>query len=271
MIEDAQLLAEGREALVYLLPDGTVLKLLRESTDPSVAEREAAVCRLLSAMGQSAPTVHDVVTVDGRQGLVMDRIEGGDLLAALERNPARVLTAGRVLGEVHAAMHGFQAPTELPDLVDALGDRVRAAPPLPAPLKDLALEVLHDLPRGDRLCHCDFHLQNILGTWRAPVVIDWAYAVRGDPMSDVARTELVHRFGALPPDTPPVFRAIVSVGRRLFVSRYLAVYRRHRPLDQTTLPRWRFVHAAARLNEPIPEEQPLLLGMLERWAPAMRS
>jgi aminoglycoside phosphotransferase (APT) family kinase protein len=271
VIENAQLLAEGREALVYLLPDGKVLKLLREGTDPSIAAREAAVCRLLVAMGQSAPTVHDVVTVDGRQGLVMDRIEGTDLLAALERNPARVLTAARVLAEVHASMHECQGPTELPDLVDALGERVRAAPPLPAPLKDLALEVLHGLPRGDRLTHSDFHLQNILGTWRAPVVIDWAYAARGNPMSDVARTELVHRVGALPPETPPLFRAIVRVGRRLLVRRYLAVYRRHRPLDDATLPRWTFVHIAARLNEPIPEEHPMLLAMLERSAPAMRS
>jgi aminoglycoside phosphotransferase (APT) family kinase protein len=102
------------------------------------------------------------------------------------------------------------------------------------------------------------------------VVIDWAYAARGNPMSDVARTELVHRMGALPPDTPAAFRAIARVGRQWLANRYLAVYRRHRPIDES-LARWRFVHAAARLNEPIPEEQPALLDLLERSVGAMRA
>jgi aminoglycoside phosphotransferase (APT) family kinase protein len=263
-------LAEGREAIVYLQGDGTVLKLLRQPTDGPLAEREAAVCRLLRELGQPAPTVHDVVTVDGLPGVVMDRVQGTDLLAALQRQPLRVFTAGRVMAEVHAGLHECAAPAELPDLVDALGDRVRSAPPLPDHLKELALQVLHDLPRGDRLVHCDFHLANILGTWSQPVVIDWAYAARGNPMSDVARTELVHRMGALPPGTPSFFRAIARVGRQLLADRYLAVYRRHRPIDET-LVRWRFVHAAARLNEPIPEEHPILLDLLERTAPDMRA
>lgn len=258
-------LAEGREAIVYLQDDGTVVKVLREGTDPVLAEREAEVCRLLAAVGQSAPVVHGVIDVDGRPGLVMDRVEGSDLLAALEANPLRVLTAARVLGEVHARLHECRAPSELPELHQALGDRIRAAPPLPEHLRTAALDVLEQLPHGDRLCHSDFHLQNLLGTWKAPVVIDWAHAVRGDPMSDVARTEIVHRHGALPPETPRAFRVIAAVGRQVLANRYLAAYRRHRAIEPT-LERWRIVHLAARLNEDIPEERAMLLEMLERSA-----
>jgi aminoglycoside phosphotransferase (APT) family kinase protein len=74
---------------------------MRNAVDIARAQREAAVCRLLEQQGHVAPTVHDVVTVGDRPGLVMDRIEGEDLLAALQRRPLRVLTAARVLAEVH--------------------------------------------------------------------------------------------------------------------------------------------------------------------------
>ena len=261
------LLAEGREAEVYLQADGTVLKLMRGVDDMARVQREADVCRLLAEHAQPAPTARSIVTVDGRPGLVMDRIEGTSLLDELQRRPLKVLAAARVLAEVHAGLHGCTAPSQLPDLKDELGERIDAAEPLPGDLRDRAQRVLDGLPRGDQLCHGDFHLGNILGSWTAPVVIDWAYASRGAPMADVARTELLHRIGELPPGTPPVFRAIARVGRRLLTDRYLSVYRRHRPLDES-LERWRFVHAAARLGEPIPEEHPTLLALLRRAAPA---
>jgi aminoglycoside phosphotransferase (APT) family kinase protein len=140
--------------------------------------------------------------------------------------------------------------------------RIVDAEPLPGDLRARALEVLGTLPRGDRLCHGDLHVGNILGPWSAPVVIDWGDP-RGDPAADVARTGLLHRFGALPPGTSLAARALVPVGRRILVSRYLEAYRRRRPVDRQLLERWQIVRAAARLWEPIPEEHPAMLRLLE--------
>lgn len=257
------LLAEGREAEVYLRPEGTVLKLWREPGASDRAEREAAVCRLLAGAGRLAPAVHQLTTVDGRPGLVLERIDAPDLLTELQRRPYRLLAAGRILGETHARMHGTSAPPELPDLHDELARRIRGAP-LPAALADRALEVLSGLPRGDRLCHGDFHLGNVLGPWRRPVVIDWGSASRGDPVADVARTDLLHRIGALPADAPAWVRALSRVARRVIADRYLVVYRRRRPVDGA-FERWRVVNAAARLHEQIPEERASLLGLLEGY------
>lgn len=268
MGDDRQLLAEGREAEVYLQPDGSVLKLMRQPTDIGRVQAEAAACRLLAERGHVAPAVREIVMVDDRPGLVMERIDGTDLLAALERRPLRVFAAARVLAESHVAMHECEAPAELPDLKDQLRERINLAAPLPSNLRDRALEVLAGLPRGDRLCHGDLHLGNMLGSWSAAVVIDWGSASRGDAMADVARTELLHLRSALPPGTPATFRVLASVGRRLLTDRYLRLYGRSRPLDGS-LDRWRFVTAAARLADPIPEEHPLLLSLLTRTAPGL--
>lgn len=246
-------------------PDGRVLKLWRLPGDGPKAEREHAVCRLLSPL---APTVHSLVEVDGRPGLMMDRIEGDSLLVQLQRRPYQLFRAARVLAEVHVALTARSAPRELPDLKDLLASRIALADTLPRGHRDLSLRLLESLPSGDRLCHSDFHLGNLLGSWDAPVVIDWGWAARGDPMSDVARSDLLQRIGALPPNVPAAFRALAAVGRGLLTDSYLRHYRRLRGID-ATFDRWRFVHWAARFADDVPEDRRRLLRLLDRAVPAL--
>lgn len=258
-------LAEGREAEVFLQPDGRVLKLWRLPDDRPKAEREQTVCKLLAPL---APTVHTLVDVDGRPGLVMDRIEGDSLLAGLQRRPYLLLRAARVLAKVHLELNSRPAPDELPDLKDMIASRIDLAGTLPDDHRDLALRLLASLPAGDRLCHNDFHLGNLLGSWDAPVVIDWGWAARGDPTSDVARSELLQSIGALPPNVPAAFRALATIGRGALTEAYLRYYRRLGGIERT-FDRWRFVHWAARFADEIPQEHPTLLRLLDRAAPTL--
>lgn len=250
---------------MFLRPDGRVLKLWRLPDDGPKAEREHAVCRVLSPL---APTVHTLVQVDGRPGLMMDRIEGHSLLEQLQRRPYQLFRAARVLAEVHVELNSRVAPRELPDLKDLLASRLALADALPRDHHDLSLRLLASLPDGDRLCHSDFHLGNLMGSWNAPVVIDWGWAARGDPTSDVARSDLLQRIGALPPHVPAVFRALAAVGRGLLTDRYLHHYRRLGGIEPT-FERWRFVHWAARFADEVPEDNRILLRLLDRAAPAL--
>jgi aminoglycoside phosphotransferase (APT) family kinase protein len=257
-----ELLAEGREAEVFAAGDGTVLKLLRDPDHAWRVQREAAALRALEAEGYPAPRVVGEVSVDGRPGLELERVDGRDQLAMIGRRPLSVFTAGRVLGEAHVAMHDCAAPDDLPDLHDDLRRRIEAAEALPDDLRRRALDVLRALPRGDRLCHGDLHPGNILGPWAAPVVIDWGDASRGDPTADVARTAVLLRVGEPPPGSPVAVRTLAGLGRRILHDRYLATYRARRAIDRALLDRWQIVRAAGRLWEPVPDEHPALLGVL---------
>jgi len=257
------LLAEGREAEVFLLDDDSVLKLMRESSYAGRVEREAAVLGVLADAGIAAPKLIGTTTVDGRPGLLTTRIDGDNLLNALGRRPWSVFTGGRVLGAVHAALNQVEAPAALPDLKDELRVRIGHAA-LPPELRERSLEVLDGLPPGDRLCHGDLHLGNVIGSWSAPAVIDWGDASRGDPIADFARTDLLQRLGDVPPGAPLLVRAFAPVGRSIIAARYSATYRKVHSIDADRFRRWRVVRAAARLAEPIPSEHPKLLAIVER-------
>jgi len=269
MPDDAgELLAEGREAEVYLQPDGTVLKLWRDPGSGDRARRESAALTTLRGSACRVPTPLGMVKVGGRPGLLLERVEGEDLLTILGRRPLTVLAVGRAMARAHLAMHEPAAPGELPELHDLLRQRITRAAALPEDLRARALARLDELPHGDRICHGDLHPANMLGTYAEPVVIDWGDAARGDGTADVARSQLLLQMGELPPDSPALLRGAARVGRSLLTRTYLRGYRRGRPLDRDALDRWRTVRAAARLDEGIPEEREKLLRLVREAFPA---
>jgi aminoglycoside phosphotransferase (APT) family kinase protein len=258
--------AEGREAEMFAWEDGSILRLLREPGAEQRNQGQAAAIEAARSRGVRVPAVLGATTVLGRPGLIMERIEGPDLLTLIGRRPWAVFRVGRICGEVHAQLHEVQAPRLIPSLKDTLKRRIETTGPLPQHLAEFALAALDGLPEGDALCHGDFHPGNILLAGETPVLIDWTNAMRGDPAADVARTWLMLRLGEAPPGTSFALRALARVGRSLLVTLYLRSYRRARPLDMGTVRRWEIPVAAARLAEGIEEEVPRLLALLERAA-----
>jgi len=263
--EELHKIDEGREAEMFAWEEGRILRLLRDPDAQSRAQREAAAMKAASDRGVRVPAVHSLTTAMGRPGLVMERIEGPDLLTLLGRRPWMVFWVGRVAGEIHAQLHAVNAPSIMPPLRATLKQRIECSARVPEYLAEFALGVLHGLPDGDSLCHGDFHPGNIMMSQGAPVVIDWTNATRGDPAADVGRSLVLFRIGEPLPGAPALVRYLRLLGSKIVISSYLRAYRRLRPLDMALVERWETAHAAARLAfEPIPEEEPALLRLLEQ-------
>jgi hypothetical protein len=176
------------KAEVYTWDSGaaTVLKQYRPGYSGHVAE-SAALTRL---GGGVSPRLVDPLEIDGRHGLILERLDGSDMLALRQQRPWRLLGKPRPWPRPHIRMHSVQASPDLPDARQALATRIDAAALRPQ-LRDFARQTLDGLPTGDRLIHGDFHPGNVLVGADRVSVIDWANATRGVPESDFARTMLL--------------------------------------------------------------------------------
>jgi aminoglycoside phosphotransferase (APT) family kinase protein len=153
-MEPGPLLAAGRDADIFEYGPGRVLRRSREGHS---MVREARVMEYVRAQGFPVPAVEEV-SADGLD-MVMERIDGADMVAVLAKRPWEVRRQGRLLADLHLRLHELTAPEWLPD----------------APMG-----------QGDRLLHLDFHPLNVMVGPQGPIVIDWANACRGDPDVDVA-------------------------------------------------------------------------------------
>jgi streptomycin 6-kinase len=144
-----RLLASGRDADVYDLGDGRVL---RRHKDGRPATKQADLLRYAEAHGYPVPVLHDASGPD----LVLERLDGPEMQAILR--PWNLGRNARILADLHRRLH--QIPP-MPGLTTRFGE-----------------------PRS--LLHLDLHPRNVLLTSRGPVVIDWANAANGPGEADVA-------------------------------------------------------------------------------------
>ncbi len=249
-------LAVGRTAEIYGWRKGWVLKLFRQGYPQGAAAYEARISRLVYEGGLPVPAVGDVVEIDGRYGFTLERVTGVSMLQSLAAKPWTLGRMARLLAHLQVEMHAMPGVEGLPGQHHRLREKILRTGLLTPDLKEAALRLLESLPAGDRLCHGDFHPENVLMTEKGPVVIDWIDATTGHPLADVARSSLLMAMSPLSDGAP--LRLVLRLGRDQFHGAYIRHYFRHCPDDRRDLNAWRVVNAAARLDEGVAEERALL-------------
>jgi len=247
---------------MFARDDGRVLRLYRNAAYAAEADRTIVVLRALRDAGVRVPEVFGREDAGDRPGVVMERIDGTDMLTEIGRKPWKVWGVGGLSGRAHAAMHQIEAPDILESNHDRLRRRITESALVPDEFRGVALARLSEMPGGDRLCHGDYHPGNLMLKAGEPVVIDWSNASRGVPEADVVRTKLMLDYGEPPPGTPVVIRVAAKVARKLLVDSYLGAYRRAGSIDAQVMKRWELPIVVARLTEGIPEERERLLKQI---------
>lgn len=191
-----RLLGTGRTADVYAIGDDRVLRRYRLPID---AAAEARLMQHLEAAGFPVPKVYDA---DGSD-LVMERLEGPDMLADLGRRPWTIPRHARTLAELHNRLHAITAPP---------GCKLAVTP-------DGTV-----LGPGDTVMHMDLHPANVMLSSRGPVVIDWTGARAGAAGADVALAYLIMATSDVDL-IPPLLRPIIAALRGTFLRHFVAAVR----------------------------------------------
>jgi hypothetical protein len=261
-----RLIGQGREAEVFEWRDGRVLKLLRAPGPSTRLAFEIAALEAARSAGVSVPQVYEQVVIDGRTGLVMDRLEGSDLLTIIGQKPWLVFHSGRLTGEIHARINAARAPASLPAVRDIVNRGLARLAPSEPVLAEWVGRIFAHLPDGDALCHGDFHPGQLMFSGDRYAAFDWSGAKRGDPLFDYARTRVLLSLGEPPPGTQLTLKLLAKVGRRLLISSYARSYKRHSAarVDEARVRRWEIVNLALRVLDEIPGERPRLFQRLHR-------
>lgn len=206
------LVGAGRNADVYDIGDGRVLRRYRDGREPRWVENEARVMVHARSCGVPVPEVFDVQGAD----IVMERATGPTMLDVISGRPWTVRAQARLLARLHGLVH-----------------RV--------PAGDLSLRALYGDPAdGDVLLHRDLHPLNVILTADGPKIIDWEGAARGPAVLDAAMTWAIVKFSDVPGSR---LRVIAAAGVRGAFTR--AFLRAAGPVDES----WRLIAMRHRLAD----------------------
>lgn len=253
-------IAYGRTAEIFAWEDGWVLKLFYDWFPEESVRYEAKLARAVQVAGLPVPAAGEIVEIGDRLGLPYQRVEGSTMLEEMSAKPWTLPKSSQLLAELQSGMHDDHTVTGLPSQRQRLENKIRRAEGLSPALRAAALEALAAMPEGQRLCHGDFHPDNVLMTARGPVVIDWIDATLGRPLADVARSSVI-LMGVSAPGSSASWVQKVMVG--WYHRIYLRHYFRLRPGGEDEYRAWRPIVAAARTSEGITEIQDWLLSQVQ--------
>ncbi len=245
------LIGQGRTAQVFRWNESQILKLFSAEVQVEEVEREAAMTRAAYEAGIPVCQVFETIKVSQRYGIIYQYIQGTTMQMIIQEKPWEGLRMASILAELHHRIHACKL-TSYPSQRNALTIKICGSELVTEKAKEEALHILGVLPECDRLCHGDFHPDNILFTCTGPMIIDWFKASVGNPLADVALTQILLRFGTPQGKKMPF---LMKLGRILFERKYATQYVHSSQTNLKTIQAWELPVAVGHLTDFQPQEQ----------------
>lgn len=103
-------LADGRTAEIFAWGNNHILKLYRPEF-PHEADFEFELVNTVCAAEVETPAAVALVKVNGRSGIIYERVAGKTMLTAVMTNPKQVVHFAHQMADLHLAMHQQTAPS----------------------------------------------------------------------------------------------------------------------------------------------------------------
>lgn len=262
-MKKGKLIGQGMTAEVYEWGQDKVLKLYFDSYTDDWVKYEAGIGRTVNEAGVPSPKVFDMVEIDGRKGIIFQRISGKSVLEHIETEPWNLYCFIKRIASLHFKIHkcttnGLLSQKERFEYTvnrssEILGDRVKRI-----------LDYVETLPDGKSICHGDLHFNNIIISGDKYIPIDWNGAYKGNPLGDVARTCLIIISPLVPPGTTDDMVKLYNYTKWSIYWTYLNEYMRRSKARFEDIDAWILPVAAAKLKDKVPGEEKWLMDMIDK-------
>jgi len=201
-------IGEGGCSEVFEIGNNQIIKLAKENTEIEVAKREYLNNSIAWECGLSVPQPFDAIEVDGRPGIIVERIIGETIMERIMKhagyNAEIIQDDIRLTAQQLYSVHKILcAGHELPNQKTVIKSHILSVNYLTAYEKESVISLLDSLPTRQCMCHGDPNPGNIMikNDGKA-VLIDWSNATVGNPAADIAEYILMIRYAILPPHFP---------------------------------------------------------------------
>ena len=185
-------IGEGAFADVHAWAPGQVVKLFKAGRSQRVAWWEARMTRAAFAAGAPAPEVLGEVTLEGRFGIVLSRLDGPTLLQLSRTGAMTSEQVGSILATLAISVHQTPPPPGVLSLRDFMDHSLRGSGDrIPQRIATGIIALIERLSPDDGLCHCDLHPGNVIMTADGPRLIDWLGMVRAPAALDLAVSHIL--------------------------------------------------------------------------------
>ena len=245
-LKEFKKIATGGQAEIYDLLNGKILRLMLRSDESFLVDYEYQSLQIAKKNGLLVPEVFEIVNVENRPGLIMEKIDGLTLTSIFQKKPHLLFKKTKELSEIHYKLNRIKAPENLLNLKTQLKKHIEKSVYFNLDNKNFVYDLLNQLPDGDRLCHGDFHPGNILIKDGNPYIIDWCGATKADPIADVAHTYLLFKNVPRIPGSSWLSFETLNLAGLLSAKTYLKEYQKKQEIDLNQFSKWLLVRAAER-------------------------
>jgi aminoglycoside phosphotransferase (APT) family kinase protein len=186
-------IGEGAFSEAYVWAPGQVVKLFKAGVSHQLGRHEVRMIRAVLAAGLPVPEVFGEVTLNGRFGIVLQRLDGPTLLQLTRTGAVTFDQAGAIVAALAMSIHKTPPPPEVLSMREYMEDQLGHDDGKLIP-KHIATEILaliDRLPPGDGLCHTDLSPGNVIMTAEGPKLVDWAGAKRGPAVLELGFLHVV--------------------------------------------------------------------------------
>lgn len=262
-MDKGEFLGKGMTADVYKWGQDKVLKLYRKNCPDEWVKHEAEIGRKLHEAGISTPEVFEIVEIEGRKGVIFERIFGKTITDIIEKEPWLFYEYVRQMALFHYKIHQHSIDG-IPSQKERFTQTITMSSAILGKRVNKILDYIDSLPDGDRICHGDFYISNIIISNGKPVIIDCTSAYRGNPSGDVARTCMIINSPAVFPGIPQIAAAMAAFPKWLTYKIYLNEYLKISKAKIEDIDAWILPVAAAKLKDRIPGEEKWLMKIIDK-------
>lgn len=187
-VDGCDVIGRGGVGVVYRLDEDTIIKVFREGSTIQEVQKEISMSKEAFVLGMPTAISFDVVRVGNSYGLVYELLRADTLSSCINREPERIDEFARKYAMLFRQLHDIHVPQggQIPNALEQEEKAIHyISRYFDAPSIDLLLEILHAIPHGDRLLHCDLQTKNAMMQDGELMLIDMGEVGYGHPMLDL--------------------------------------------------------------------------------------